>query len=281
MMTMPASLFKRVSVGAVMALCVLLFAAASPRAAETDRLQAFLDVTGFGVALDSIALAATDAPAMLGLSASDFGADWERVAEEVFDTDRMRDTALDILSETLSDEMLAHAAQFYASDLGQRLVAVENASHMQEDDAAKRAEGLNLLADMSAERRSVLRDMNRAIDTTGTAVRAVQEIQLRFLLAASYAGMLDQELDEGALRALLAEGEDALRAEIRASALAGAAATYASISTKNLRAYVEALEHPVMARVYELMNAVQYEIMASRFEVLAARLADMQPAQDL
>jgi hypothetical protein len=251
------------------------------RAADRDRLEAYLEVTGFGVALDSIALAAADAPAMLGLEASDFGYEWERVAREVFDTDRMRETALDMLSETLSDEMLSHAAEFYASDLGQRLVAVENASHMREDDDAKRDEGLELLTEMPEDRREVLRDMNAAVDSAGTGVRAVQEIQVRFLLAASYAGMLDYDLDEQALRALMAEGEAELRAQIEASALANAAATYASLSTEDLRAYVEALEHPVMARVYELMNAVQYEIMANRFEVLAARMAELQPAQEL
>jgi hypothetical protein len=36
-----------------------------------------------------------------------------------------------------------------------------------------------------------------------------------------------------------------------------------------------------MARVYELMNAVQYEIMANRFEVLAARMRGLTPAQEL
>lgn len=251
------------------------------RAADRDRLEAYLEVTGFGVALDSIALAAADAPAMLGLEAGDFGYEWERVAREVFDTDRMRETALDMLGETLSDEMLGHAATFYASDFGQRLVAVENASHMREDDEAKRAEGLDLLTGMGEDRREVLRDMNAAVDSAGTGVRAVQEIQVRFLLAASYAGVLDYDLDEQALRALMAEGEAELRAQIEASALANAAVTYQSLSTEDLRAYVEALEHPVMARVYELMNAVQYEIMAGRFEVLAARMAELQPAQEL
>lgn len=251
------------------------------RAADRDRLEAFLEVTGFGVALDSIALAAADAPAMLGLSASDFGHDWARVAGEVFDTSRMRATGLDILSETLSDEMLIHAADFYASDLGQRLVAVENASHMVEDDAAKRAEGEVLLANADDARLKVLRDMNGAVDGAGSGVRAVQEIQLRFLLAASYAGVLEGELDEGSLRAILAEGEGDLREALRASALANAAYTYQDLSTDDLRAYVEALEQPLMARVYELMNAVQYEIMASRFEVLAARMADMHPGEEL
>jgi len=251
------------------------------RAADRDRLEAFLEVTGFGVALDSIALAAADAPAMLGLSASDFGHDWARVAGEVFDTGRMRSTGLDILSETLSDEMLIHAADFYASDLGQRLVEVENASHLVEDDDAKRAEGEALLAETDAARLKVLRDMNDAVDGAGSGVRAVQEIQLRFLLAASYAGVLESELDEGALRAVLAEGEDELREALQASALANAAYTYQELGTDDLRAYVEALQHPLMAQVYELMNAVQYEIMAGRFEVLAARMADMHPGQEL
>jgi len=262
--------------GAVIALAV-----GPARAADRDRLEAYLEVTGFGVALDSIALAAADAPGMLGLEASDFGHEWERVAGEVFDTGRMREMALDVLSETLDDEMLTHAAEFYASDLGQRLVAVENASHMREDDDAKRAEGLDLLTGMTEARREVLRDMNAAVDSAGTGVRAVQEIQVRFLLAASYAGVLDYDLDEKALRALMAEDEAELRAQIEASALANAAVTYESLPTEDLRAYVEALEHPLMARVYELMNAVQYEIMANRFEVLAARMAELQPAQEL
>ena len=29
------------------------------------------------------------------------------------------------------------------------------------------------------------------------------------------------------------------------------------------------------------MNAIQYEIMANRFEVLAARMAEMHPGQEL
>jgi hypothetical protein len=36
-----------------------------------------------------------------------------------------------------------------------------------------------------------------------------------------------------------------------------------------------------MQQVYTLMNAVQYEIMANRFEAVAARLAAMQPSQDI
>lgn len=266
--------------GALVLLLALLVAQPL-RAADRARLEAFLEVTGFGVALDSIALSASGAPAMLGLSTSDFGQGWTTLAEEVFDTDRMREMGLSILEEALDDEMLGHAAEFYASDLGQRLVAVENAAHLHEDDDTKRAEGEVLLAAMSPERVEVLRAMNAAVDSAGSGVRAVQEVQVRFLLAASYAGVLESEIDEGMLRAVMAEGEEELRESLQASALASAAYTYQSLPIEDLRAYVAALEHPTMARVYELMNAVQYEIMANRFEVLAARMRGLTPAQEL
>jgi len=205
MMGRPLRSYARgIAVGCLAMMAVTL-AAGSLRAAERERLEAFLEVTGFGVALDSIALSASGAPAMLGLSASDFGQSWTDIADEVFDTARMREMGLGILEQAMDDEMLGHAAEFYASDLGQRLVAVENASHLQEDDDAKRAEGEALLAQMEPDRVEVLSEMNAAVDSAGTGVRAVQEIQVRFLLAASYAGVLESEIDEGMLRAVLAE----------------------------------------------------------------------------
>lgn len=265
-------------------LAIVLFAAFQVRAADRDRLEAFLEVTGFGVALDSIALAASDAPAMLGMQTGDFGSDWSRVSQEVFDTAKMQDMALDILSETLTDEHLTHAAEFYASPLGQRLVEAENASHMVEDDEAKQQQGRALVAEgveRGDERIETLQDLNEAVDSEGNSVRAVQEIQVRFLMAASNAGILERELDEGALRAAIKAGEDEMRQAMKASALAGAAYTYQDFSNEDLKAYLEALEHPDMQTVYQLMNAVQYEIMANRFEVLAARMAEMHPGQEL
>lgn len=281
MLTSRSRLGVQVLLGVWVAVLVLAGMAGAVRAADRDRLEAFLEVTGFGVALDSIALAAADAPAMLGLTTSDFGTSWTRLANEVFDTGAMREMGLELLTGTLDDAALNHAADFYASDLGQRLVEAENASHLRPDDDVKRAEGEALLAGMDEGRVDVLAAMGAAIDSGNTGVQAVQEIQLRFLLAASYAGVLGYEIDEAALRAVLAEGEAELRAALEISALTSAAVTYQAFSTEELLAYVAALEHPMMQRVYALMNAVQYEIMANRFEVLAERMADLQPAQEL
>ncbi|MCD1626818.1 MAG: DUF2059 domain-containing protein [Paracoccaceae bacterium] len=255
-----------------------------PQFQDRDRLEAFLSVTGFDTALESITLSAGDAPLMLGRESSDFGADWSRTVTEVFDLSVMRDMALDILGRAMTDELLNHAVEFYASDLGQRLVAVENAAHMVEDKEDTRSAGEAMIADLlreGAPRLAILQRMGPAIDPQDSAVRAVEEIQIRFLLSASAAGVVDMQLDEAVLRNLMEEQRGALRLALQESALVHAAYVYQDFTDAELETYVKALEHPDMQKVYELMNAIQYEIMANRFEVLAGRMADLHPGEDL
>ncbi len=294
--TMPPS---RIGLGPVslsmmsrMVLAVLVLALAMGQAAplraqngqERDRLEAFLTVTGFDKALESIALSAGDAPLMLGRDVSEFGGDWTRAVAEIFDTDLMHDMAIGILEPALEDDLLTHAVDFYASDLGQRLVAVENAAHLSDDAEGARVDGERIIADLvrtGAPRLIILQRMGPAIDPQDTSVRAVEEIQVRFLLSASAAGVLPMELDEPALRSLMADQRGELRQRMRQSALIHTAHVYQTFSDDDLAAYVAALEHPKMQRVYELMNGIQYEIMANRFEVLARRMADLHPGEEL
>ena len=276
----------RRSAMAMMLSCLTLLAvfAAPVSAADRDRVEAFLNVTGFDVALESIGLAAGDAPAMLGMNPTDFGSDWRDQAAEIFETELMHDMALSILEQALSDDLLTHAAAFYASPLGQRLVEAENASHMVEDDASKQAEGDMIVShwkDTDDPRLEILMNLNKAIDSADTAIRAVQEIQVRFLMAASNSGVLEQKVDEEALRTVLKQNEPQLRRSLEKAGLAGSAYTYQSFDEADLTAYLEALEHPDMQKVYELMNGVQYEIMANRFEALAQQMAKMHPGQEL
>jgi hypothetical protein len=279
-------LMWRMALG-VLLLTLALGQAVPLRAQEApnrDRLEAFLSVTGFDKALESIALSAGDAPLMLGRDVSEFGGDWSRSVAEIFDTDLMHDMAISILARALEDDLLTHAVDFYASDLGQRLVAVENAAHLSDDAEAARADGEQIIADLvrtGAPRLIILQRMGPAIDPQNTSVRAVEEIQVRFLLSASAAGVLPMELDEPALRSLMADQRGELRQRMRQSGLIHAAHVYQSFSDDDLEAYVAALEHPKMQRVYELMNGIQYEIMANRFEVLARRMADLHPGEEL
>jgi hypothetical protein len=89
------------------------------------------------------------------------------------------------------------------------------------------------------------------------------------------------ELDEATLRTLMEDQRAGLRQSMQQAGLAQAAYVYRDFTDAELETYVEALEHPDMQRVYELMNAIQYEIMANRFEVLAARMADLHPGEEL
>lgn len=270
--------------GLMACLVAFTFAPRPAVAADPERLEAFLEVTGFDVALESIRLSADSAPQMLGLQADDFGSEWSRLVKEVFATDIMHDMAKEILSETLSDELLAHAAGFYASDLGQRLVEVENRSHMSEDDDLKDESGADILAGLESidsPRIALLNRLTRASGSEDSAIRAIQEVQIRFLMAAAGAGVIELRMEEPDLREALREQEGDMRASIAQNALISSAYTYQAFSDAEVEAYAEALEHPQMKEVYALMNAVQYEIMANRFEAVAQRLARMQPSQDL
>ncbi len=265
-------------------LIALLLLPSLVAAANRDRIEAFLTTTGFDVALESIALASGSAPQMLGIDPDGFGSDWTRLTEEVFDTEGMHETAVSILEQTLNDEALNHAVDFYASDLGQRLVVAENASHLKEDEDGKQLEGQQIFAalvEAGSPRVESYKRMNAAIDSSGTALRALQEIQVRFLLAASASGVIELQLSADELREMLKRNEAGMRQSLQLSGLAGAAYTYQGFSDAEVDDYVEALEHPLMQEVYELLNAIQYEIMAMRFEVLAARMAELHPAQDI
>lgn len=268
----------------VVVLSLFVWTQAALANADRAKIEEFLTVTGFDVALESIKLSAGSAPQMLGFEAEDFGFQWTQLTKKVFDTEYMHDLATDILEKTLTNDLLDHANAFYGSDLGQRLVEAENASHMEEDDATKSEAGEAIFAALvgiGSPRVEDYKRMNAAIDSSGSAVRAIQEIQVRFLMAAAGAGVIDLQLEEEDLREMLSSQEDDMRLSIQASSMSGAAYTYQSFSDADVKAYADALEHPKMRQVYELMNAVQYEIMANRFEAVATEMSKLQPSTDL
>lgn len=259
-------------------------AASSVVAAENERLENFLTVTGFDVALESIRLTASSAPAMIGLDADDFGIQWTTLVDDVFDTAQMHDMAVEILEETLSDDLLDHAVAFYESDLGKRLVVVENASHMKEDEELKTESGEAIVAGLlklGSPRLEELKRLNAATGSEDASIHAIQEVQVRFLMAAASAGVIDLPLDEEDLRQNLKSREGEMRRSLQIAGLSGSAYTYQAFSDDEITAYADALEHPKMQEVYALMNAVQFEIMADRYEAMASGMSALQPSQEL
>lgn len=271
-------------------LTALLFCAAlvpGPRSyasENVDRLEAFLEATGFDVALESMKLNAEDAPAMIGVEADDFGLQWGTLVDTVFDTGLMHDMAIDILSETLEDDLLTHAVEFYTSELGSRLVVVENASHMKDDDELKQESGQAIVAGLvqiGSPRLEELKRLNAAVGSEDASIHAIFEVQTRFLMAAAAAGVIELPMDEEDLRESLRQQEGEMRRNMQVAGLAASAYTYQSFSDDEITAYADALEHPKMQRVYELMNAVHFEILADRYEAMALGMSKLQPSQEL
>lgn len=263
---------------------ILLTALSVPaQGADRDKLRAFLKVTGFDVAIESMQQGAMAGPALAGDDPNAFGSEWVRLAEGIFDPASMVERALDMMQAVMPDDLVDHGAAFYASALGQRLVETENKAHMTPDDI-KFAEAEEIVAKLVEEgsaRIEQYRRMGTAIGGADQAVRSTVEIQLRYLMAAMAAGASDLDMSEEDLRGLLMEQSGSIRQNVEIYSILGAAFTYKDFTDDEVEAYVEALEDPAMQQVYEILNAIQFEIMAERYEELAGALAGLSPQQDI
>ncbi|MCR8723910.1 DUF2059 domain-containing protein [Frigidibacter sp. ROC022] len=262
---------------------LVFFSQSHAHAADRDKLQAFLKVTGYDVVIESLQQGAMAGPGMVGEAPDTFGKQYSKLAEEVFVPEEMVRRAVDILEAVMPEALVDAGADFYASDLGQRLVAVENASHMA-DDTVKYTEGQKLvqqMIDSHSPRLDLLRELDRAIGSAETSRKAVVEIQVRFLLAAMAAGASPLDMTETELRAELMREAVARAPQSEMLGLMANAWTYRDISDADLAAYVAALETPEMQRVYEVLNATQFQVMIERYQVLGARLGELQPEQEL
>ena len=283
-----SSFFRLFPAGALaLVFAVLMSFASAVRAADRADVDRFLKITGFDIALETIALGALNAPEMLGQDPGDFGDKWRSTVEEVMKPAEIVELGAMMLEKTLEQELLDHGLAFYGSDFGMMVVAAENAAHQDPDDATRDEAGqaiVSALVRAGAEGRNrldYLRRMNAAVDSEGMALRAIEEIQIRFLMAAAAHGVIALRMDEADMREMFRRQEAQNRAALLASGLANAAYTDQSLSDDELRRYTEALEAPKMKELYTLMKAIQYEITAMKFETLASRMADLRPSQEL
>ena len=262
----------------------LLFLMVMPaKAADRAKIAQFMAVTGFDVALESMRMSARDAPTMLGLDADDFGLSWSRLADRIFEPEALKNDALEILDNALTDDVLAHVSQFYGSKLGQRLVTAENESHGLEFED-REAEGARLAQALSARgspQPQYYLDMAESIGYVGATIKAYREVQVRFLMAASLAGLIDQRFDEVDLRAMLAQQDDEVRRAMTENLIVANAFTYRDFTDSEIEIYRDALAMPQMMEVYELMNAIHFTIMADRFERMALEMVNLTPTQEL
>ena len=267
----------------LLAMSLLFWTVMPVKSADRAQIVQFMAVTGFDVALESMRLSARDAPTMLGLDADDFGLSWSRLADRIFEPEAFKSDALEILDKALTEDVLAHATGFYGSDLGQKLVTAENESHGLEFED-REVEGARLaqaLAARGSPQPQYFLDMADSIGYVGATIKAYREVQVRFLMAASLAGLIDQRFDEVDLRAMLAQQDDEVRQAMTDNLIVANAFTYRDFTDREMEIYRDALAMPQMMEVYELMNAIHFTIMADRFERMALEMVNLTPTQEL
>lgn len=279
------ALIRRAAVICLAATFYLMFAVQSHATPlEREKVKIFLDVTGFDVAIETIVHSADLAPQMIGVEPDEYGSEWNDIVDVVFDKTQMRNMAVELLRDKLDPAALEYAQAFYESEIGQRLVRAENASHDIRDGVVTREAGTRIVAQMVSNGDSKLETflrMARAINVDDFAVLSANALQLHFVLSAQDAGLIATNVDESMIRSALKEREPQLRRSIQQGTLANQAYTYQGFSKEDLLIYADALEHPHMQQVYRLLNSVQYEIQASRFELLAYRLAELISGAEL
>ena len=251
--------------------------------ADRDKIKAFMKVTGFDVSLESMRVSAGDAPAMLGMDSADFGRSWKLTADELFSPDSLKEDALDILQQALSDDVLLHASEFYASDLGRRLVTAENLSHF-EDSELKKQQGEILLVGLlnrASPQPQYFRDMAKDIGAIDSGIRSFREVQVRFIMAAMGSGLIEQRLDEPDLRNMLAKEDASIKEQMLKNIVIANSYTYRDFTDLEIAKYQDALSTDEMKEVYELMNAIHFAIMADRYERLAVEMVKLHPLQEL
>ncbi|PID36999.1 MAG: hypothetical protein CR993_02175 [Rhodobacterales bacterium] len=263
-------------------LLVIIGFAGGALAADRAEMRRFLEVTGFDVAITSMRESAKAGPALTGDAANTFAHSYEELVDQIFVPEEMLGRALDMMEAVMPAALVEYGIGFYGSDLGQRLVAVENASHMT-PDAERMALGEEIVAQLMEANPARIKDyraMQEAIGGTDTSLAALIEIQLRYIMAAD-AARGEQTYSEDELRTLLMQSEPQMRAHLDSYALVASAYAYRDIPDADIKAYREVLESDEMRQVYEILNAVQNEIMAERYETLAAELAKLPPVQSL
>ena len=269
------------------ALCfnfLLIISAVVPSsAADRNAIETFMKVTGFDVSLESMRVSASDAPAMLGLDAADFGLSWKRIADELFEPESLKNDAVGILQQALSENVLVHASEFYASELGIRLVKAENLSHFEDSDQ-KKIDGELILAelvDRSSPQPQYFREMADSIGALESGIRSFREVQVRFIMAAMGAGLIDRQIDEADLRSMLAQQDAEIKTNMLQSLIIANSYTYRNFTDLEIAQYRDALATDEMKEVYELMNAIHFALMADRYEQMALKMVKLHPLQEL
>lgn len=238
------------------------------KAARVDRL---MEVSGLSQALGSAAAQLYQRPQRPpGASDEEFSkftAQFKAAADATFQPEALGAEVRDRLVEALADEEIAFVTEFYASEFGARVVAMENAAQ----EPAASAE----IADNSAHITDVMSKMpGRAalVDRIDKLIGSA-ESRRAFLRNAGYAmvvgmvgsGQIPQALPDDAILAVVDRMLPAAFEQAEATRMARFYYAYAKLDDEELARYLAMLEDPRALHVYAVLIPTLQDIYTVHF----------------
>lgn len=244
------------------------FAQPAEKAAQVEKL---MEVSGISNGLGTAAAQLYErTPPLPGASEEDtkkFLSAFKAAADATFDPEELTAELKAALVEGLPDEEIAFVIDFYTSEFGSRVVAMENASQQ----PAAMAE----ISENSAHITDVMSKMpeRAALVARIDAVVGSKESRRSFLRNAIYAmvvgmvgsGQIPQPLPDDAIFSLVDRMLPAAFEQSEATRTARFYYTYAKLDDEELARYVTIMEDPRMHHFYEVAAPAMQDIYTTHF----------------
>ena len=252
---------------------VTTVASASELTEQQQRVETLMQVSGLTAVLGGLSANLENTPLESNsgdtLERQKFARVFKQVIKETFQASRLVPGIRDHAARELSDAEITFVTDFYASEFGQKIVALETASNDPQTQAAIHANVAGILQQMEqdTERKALIEAMLEALSALEQTEAMVRSMTYSMLAGMVGAGQIPQALSDEQLEAITDQQMAASRPQILNAVLATTYTSYQALSIADLRAYLAFLSDARAKQAYRVL----YEAMSAAFAEEATR----------
>lgn len=260
---------------------VLVLATVPARATERDAARALLDLLGFDAFLDAAETRKETVPRAVRGAHPQIAKHWQDAARQHLDYLAIFDLAAREVSASMTDAEIAELLAVYGSPFARRVTALEDQTHLANQDAEATARGRALFAQIVRTDPDRMRILQRFLDASGIVEASLERrMNSHFALfsAMMAADPLSAVLSDAEIWDRIEARAPRLRFEIIENSYVFAAIAYEPLSNEELVRFVEILERDTTRKLYTVIrwafsteNAHQMRAMGHRIMVLSGR----------
>ena len=256
-----------------------------PAVAQEQRQEALAEevllLNGFDTLTEGQARNLAKAPEGTAEADPNLANAWSRLGARFFAPEPVFDAAAAELADLASVEELETLRDFFASGLGQRVTALEEASQTPDMDDVNQTElGHAILAnDTDADRLEALQRLALAFGTPEET--AAMSLNTQFVFQKALNENLGRAIPEADLLAMIITQQDDMIDRLRTESVAGKAFVYQSLSVDELNAYSELLESEAGKKMYDAVEAGMAQELHSQMRDFAAALGAAIGAENI